>query len=72
MNKLTDGTQYEKTYAGYTLHRGKRTLFFAGVYSVNDEAKAKELIATKSFNELFSKAKQYPGLNHNVRYIAFN
>lgn len=67
MNKLVDGTTYRTTQNGIVLVRGKRELYLQGT-SIEQTEKAHKLIATKSFNKLFTAGKKHHLLN-NTAYI---
>lgn len=56
MNKLIDGTEYRTTWNGIVAVRGNRTLHLLGT-SVTKQQKAKELLASVSFNKLFNQGE---------------
>lgn len=67
MNQLIDGTRYRTTHSGIVLLKGKRELHLLG-NSVNQIAKARQLMANYSFNKLYSKARRAPNMS-NVRFL---
>jgi hypothetical protein len=68
MNRLNNGTQYRATPTGYLLRRGKRSIYI-NAKSVNAGDKARDLMANKSFNQLFLQAHPVHLLGANARAI---
>lgn len=64
---LPDGTEYRTTPVGYLLARGKREVYITAK-SVDANTKARTLITTKSFNQLFQAGRAAPG-NRNAAHI---
>lgn len=71
MLKLTNGTTVRDTPSGLIAIRGKRELHM--LYKTAKAGKrARELLATKSFDALFKAGKATRLTGPSIRYIRFN
>jgi len=62
---------YRETPSGAILMKGKRELYLS-FKSVNQGKKARELIATTSFNKLFNKGRKVRIMGPNVAALKIN
>lgn len=64
----TIGTTIRDTPAGMIATKGKRELHLLGT-SVDQTKRARHLLATRSFNQLFQAGRSYGSTGRNVRAI---
>lgn len=74
MLKLTDKNKqsmiFRQNQNGAVLSKGKRDVYL--IYkSANEGQRARELVAKKSFNQIFSKGRKVRTLGSSVSYIKF-
>lgn len=63
--------EYRTNNLGIILTKGKRNVYLL-FKSVNAGKKARQLIADKSFNQIFSKGKKIALIGNNTSHIKFD